>query len=160
MNIKIIKYQTGMTLLEVLISLIILAIGLIGLAQLSGNVIRSSNTDSDMSVSMAAVTNQMVPLYVAAANSRTAFETPFNSLVTGMDITANNGMNFKMQIAEAVDANGTALIGGPAIAAWISPIRVGIRISFEGLTDVSGRSKNDAGFNTTRTIHIPFTFQI
>jgi prepilin-type N-terminal cleavage/methylation domain-containing protein len=81
------KDQNGITLLEVMISLIILSIGLLGLAPMVALSISSNNTSRDV-IDVSTLAKQKMELYQDAASLPSL---PYRELETGVSGRYNRG---------------------------------------------------------------------
>lgn len=87
----------GFTLLEVMISLVILSVGLLGLAALTATVIRTNSFSNDFTIATALVQDQL----------ETLANTSYGNLTIGTDIADSNN---------PIDENGST--GGKYIRSW------------------------------------------
>lgn len=91
--------QAGFTLLEVMISLAILSVGLLGMASLTASIIRTNSFSNDFTTATALTQDQLENLY----------NTSFGNLTIGTDIADASNPN-------PIDENG--ITGGTYTRTW------------------------------------------
>ncbi len=145
---KISKRHSGFTLIEVLISLVLFAIGALGVLLYSGNAVKSSLDNNARAIGISTASQVLEPLYVAAENGSATLQAALNALkdnngVFKATVTGNGGRDsFTVTILEARDDNNLNVLTNPP--PWQSPITLGVRIDYAGITG-------------TKTVFVPMT---
>lgn len=125
--------QGGFSLLETLIALIVFTVGFLGVSQYTGNALKRSADDNSRAVSLSAMSRLLTPMYVAASTSPSAFKTSLDSFSdSGLQVSIANDQ-YTVRITEAKDDAGTNVIGASSPETWVSPIRVGVTVTYQGL---------------------------
>jgi len=139
---KQLKSDEGFTLIEVLVSLVLFSIGLLGVALQFGNEIRN-RVDVEIHSSIMQIAMQAVePLHNAlSTNNAALFQIELNNLninSTPAFVTNNSNLaNYAITIATAIDSNPIAT-GGPNnllvtdVTLWQAPYNVVLHITYTG----------------------------
>jgi len=128
------KSQAGFSLLEVLIALIVFTVGFMGVSQYTGNALKRSADDNSRAVSLSAISQLLSPMYVAASTSPTAFKNALDQFTAadGLPVSVGND-NYTVRISEAKDDAGTSIINASNPDTWVSPVRIGVTVTYQGL---------------------------
>jgi len=128
------RKQAGFSLLETLIALIVFTVGFMGVSQYTGNALKKSADDNSRAVSLAAISQLLSPMYVAASTSPAAFKSALDSFAAGdgLPVTLGND-RYTVRISEAKDDAGNSVINASNPATWLSPVRVGVTVTYQGL---------------------------
>ena len=137
--------QQGFTLIEVLVSIVVFAIGLLGMANSIGQSMHIS-MDNNTRAMLSSVASQIVePLYISANNvaTGTITETEFIASLASIDgasVTSNGGRDtFDIKITQALDDDDNNALTVLPIS---PPIRVVVEVSYQGLNDVKTTKTN------------------
>ncbi len=125
----------GFTLIEVLISLVVFALGILGMSQITGNAIVVASDNNARAMALSVASQQLEPLYIAASNGNAAFKTALNTFNGGLTVGGNGGLDtYTITITQAQDSNAAPvnLLTSVATATWVSPLNVATRISYTG----------------------------
>lgn len=144
------KKQAGFSMIETLIAMTVFSVGFIGVAQFTGEALKRGADDNSRAVSLNAMSKLMSPLYVAALGTPTQFKLILDTFTTanGRTIQANNNREtYTVKIIEAQDDSATSIINDALPNNWLSPITVGVRVTYTGATG-------------TITSQAPYTFQL
>lgn len=128
--------QRGFSLLETLIAMVVFTVGFMGVSQYTGNALKRSADDNSRAISLSSMSRLLTPLYVAAAASPADFKTSLDAFTDtdGVSVTGNNGKDtFTVKVLEAKDDSGTSIIGSTTPTSWISPITLGVTVTYSGL---------------------------
>jgi prepilin-type N-terminal cleavage/methylation domain-containing protein len=131
------RRQSGFSLMETLISLIVFTVGFMGVTQYTGNALKRSADDNSRAVSLNTMTQLLTPLYAAAASTPADFKTALDrfSTGTGMTVTGNNAKDtYTIKVLQAQDDAGNSIINVANPETWLSPITVGVVVSYTGTT--------------------------
>jgi len=132
--IKVPHRQAGFSLLETLIALIVFTVGFLGVSQYTGNALKRSADDNSRAVSLSAISQLLSPMYVAASTSPSAFKSALDEFTAGNGIPVTIGNdNYTVRISEAKDDAGTSIINASNPETWLSPVRVGVTVTYQGL---------------------------
>lgn len=128
------RQQAGFSLLEVLIALIVFTVGFMGVSQYTGNALKRSADDNSRAVSLSAISQLLSPMYVAASTSPSAFKTALDqfSAADGLPVSIGND-NFTVRVSEARDDAGNSIISASNPETWLSPVRIGVTVTYQGL---------------------------
>jgi Tfp pilus assembly protein PilV len=143
--------QTGITLVEVLISLSIFSIGLLSLLHYSASSIKELSENNPRSMALDAATDSMVQTYIAAnTNDLTAMATNIQTLISGSQIDTGP-YNYTVTAKSLKNSNGDELVQADGTlrdtSTWVSPLSLGLSVQFVDRTD---SAKNV-------TVNVPFT---
>lgn len=121
-------------MLETLIALIVFTVGFLGVSQYTGNALKRSADDNSRAVSLSAMSQLLSPMYVAASTSPTAFKTALDefSAADGLPVSIGKD-NYTIRISEAKDDAGNNILNATNPDTWISPVRVGVTVTYQGL---------------------------
>lgn len=127
--------HSGFSLLETLIALIVFTVGFLGVSQYTGKALKQSADDNSRAVSLSAMSQLLSPMYVAAATSPSAFKTALDrfSGANGVAVSIGND-NYTIRVSEARDDAGTSVINANNPESWVSPLRVGVTITYRGIS--------------------------
>ena len=139
----------GFTLLEVLIALVVFAVGLIGISKVSNSALRSSVDNNNRSVSLNTASQVLIPVYLAANNNPLDFQSKIKDFSAGIEVATNSDKDkFTISITEAFDDAGINVLTTKSTPdTWISPITLGIKVTFPTL-------------NGPKSVYAPFTFYV
>jgi len=120
--------------MEILIALIVFTVGFMGVSQYTGSALKRSADDNSRAVSLSAISQLLSPLYVAASTSPSAFKSALDRFTTdaGVPVTVGND-SFTVRVSEAKDDAGTSVVNAASPETWVSPIRVGVTVTYQGL---------------------------
>lgn len=149
--VKIIKLTSkGFTLIEVLISLVIFAFGMIGVAmQMSKSLSNTINNEVHSSVMQLAM-QSIEPLNNAVLENRDTFNTALTNLANTGNTPAFSTNNsqlkaFNIRINSALDSNGNSLITNPNNN-WAPPYTIVLEVEYTGVEN------NTLSFYTTHVL--------
>ena len=127
--------QSGFSLLETLIALIVFTVGFMGVSQYTGKALKQSADDNSRAVSLSAMSQLLSPMYVAAATSPSAFKTALDrfSGAGGVAVSIGND-NYTIRVSEAKDDDGNSVINANNPESWVSPLRVGVTVTYRGIS--------------------------
>ena len=153
--------QQGISLIEIMVSLVVIGVGFIAITQKTGTVIKESADDVSFSGSMMSLSQVINPVYAAAASSPVEFKTEIHKLAAeGVQASANGGkVKYVARVVEAIDDTGLNILTSNKPDTWVSPITVGVAISYQGVSDALGRDAFDMDFGK-RSGRLPFTFML
>ena len=138
MNIMNKKITAGFTLIEVLVALVVFALGMLSIALHTTQSIKSKIDTQIHSTVMQIASQYMEPLNRALLISPEAFSSTLNNLGNrGTDPLFAEGNpsadNFQIQIASAVDRNNVNLINTAVPPSeWRAPFSVTLNITYTG----------------------------
>lgn len=139
----------GFTLIEVLLALLVFAIGILGTSSMTANALTEIADNNGRAIALNAASQQLESLYLAAGKGNTAFKTELDTLIGGMTVTTNNGRDsFTITIDAGQDSNDAApadLLTSATPASWVSPLTIAASVTF-------------AGINGTKTTQASYTF--
>ncbi len=151
------RVSRGFTLIEVLIALLVFALGMLGLGLYSGNTLQVASTNAARAQSVKDVTQVMTSFYVSAAGGAAAFKAALDSFdddnsdaYTYAQTLA--GTSTVIQITAAEDSSGNNLFT-TAEGSWVSPLSLGVSVIFEGGDDAD--TSNDKTTSTSYTFLLP-----
>jgi len=129
----IINKQTGITLMEVLVSLSILSIGLLSLLHYSASSVKEISENNPRSMALNVAADSMVQIYVAANNNDlAAMKTKIEQLGASQIVKAT----YKVTVTpkSVKNGNGNELLQADgtlsATSTWISPLSLGLNVQF------------------------------
>ncbi len=151
LNYKNFNQQNGFSLIEVLVSLIIFALGIVGVAQSTSQSIHINIDNNTRAISASAASKAIEPLYIAASNVArgTITDGAFKNLLVGINstVSGNNGLDdFQIIVLEARDNNDIDILSNSP--PYAPPIRVALEITYVGLENP-----------TTTRAHYTFVWQ-
>jgi len=126
--------QTGFSLLETLIALIVFTVGFMGVSQYTGNALKKSADDNSRAVSLSAISQLLSPMYVAASTSPASFKSALDRFSAGNGLQVSIGNDrYTVHISEAKDDDDNNIINAGNPESWVSPVRVGVTVTYQGL---------------------------
>jgi len=143
--------DSGFTLIEVLIALVVFALGVLGLSQITGNALVISADNNARAVALDVASQKLEPLYIAASNGNAAFKVGLSAIVGTPAVNGNTGRDaYTITIAQAQDSSAPPinLLTSAATATWVSPLNVAARVSYVGR---NGTKTAQASFNFITT---------
>ncbi|MBI1195176.1 MAG: prepilin-type N-terminal cleavage/methylation domain-containing protein [Gammaproteobacteria bacterium] len=143
--------EAGFTMIEVLIALVVFALGVLGLSQITGNAIVIASDNNARAVALDVASQQLEPLYVAAGNGNAAFKVGLNAFAGGLAVNGNGGRDsYTITITQAQDSSvpPVDLLTDNNTAAWVSPFNVAASVSYAGR---NGTKTALASFNFVST---------
>ena len=132
--------QDGFTLIEILISLVIFSLGMLGTASLLSSEMKINVDNHARAIAIQAAMTAMEPLYLSTSGNElkvalTAFDANNDGNFNDVTVTNNGGRDlFTITINEALDNTGTNVL--TTAPPYESPIRVAISVSYAGKTGV------------------------
>ena len=128
------KIQQGFTLIEVMISLLIFATGMLGVAyQMSQGLKNTINTEVHSSVMQIAL-QSIEPLNRSINVSNTTFKNALTNLTNNGSTPPfagnTNQSRFTISLDRAVDINNKSLLAEP-VANWQAPYTIVLKISYD-----------------------------
>ncbi len=138
--------EQGFTLIEILVALLIFAIGALGIAQVTGNAIVTSVDNNARAMALNIASQQLEPLYLAAGNGNAAFKAALNSFNGGRVVSGNaNRDSYTITILQAQDSSPAPvnLLTSATPASWVSPLTIAASITYVGR---SGTKTANASF--------------
>ncbi len=128
--------QDGFSLIEVLVSLIIFALGIVGVAQSTSQSIHINIDNNTRAIASSAASKAIEPLYIAADNvSRGVItDATFKTLLAGINstVSSNNGLDdYQVTVLEARDDNDIDVLN--TLPPYAPPIRVALEVTYVGL---------------------------
>lgn len=125
--------QLGFTLVEIMVSLVVFSLGLLGIALYTGNGLKISSANQVRATSIYAASLAMEPvLYQTRADCLSASLSQFPRR-----ITIDNGKDtFNISLVRASDGSGTQIAANNAITtasgAWVSPVTIVLGVPYTG----------------------------
>jgi len=141
----------GFTLIEVLIALVVFALGILGLSQITGNALVIASDNNARAVALDVASQQLEPLYIAAGNGNAAFKVGLNAFAGGLTVNGNAGRDaYTITITQAQDSSVPPidLLASAATATWVSPMNIAATVSYTGR---NGTKTAQASFNFVTT---------
>ena len=149
------KKKSGFTILEILVTLIILSLGILSISHITGNALSELSDNEARSMALHAAAKDLEPLYIAANISMNAFKDALEQYDTDNDniydnvmITqSNSNNNYTLLLTAATDSSKIPknLLFDEAPNTWNSPITVGVKVIYKGK-------------NATKIARAPFVF--
>lgn len=130
------RLQQGFTLVEVLVSLLIFSIGILGSISLLTKGIQTNIDNNARAVSIQTMESALEPLYLATTGASlkaaiNTFDTNGDAVFNDIIVTNNGGKDsFTIEIVEALDNANTNVL--TALPPYVSPIRVAVRALYTG----------------------------
>ncbi|BBI98912.1 hypothetical protein FGKAn22_06050 [Ferrigenium kumadai] len=125
--------QHGFTLIEVLVSLLVFSLGLLGIALYTASGLKASSSNQARATSVYAASLAMEPvLYQTRADCLSAVLGTFPRTVT-----SDNGKdNYTINLVRASDGSGTQVAANNAISVssgtWVSPLTITLGVPYPG----------------------------
>ncbi len=151
--------QSGFTLIENLIAIVLFTIGALGIAASTAAAIRINTDNQARAMALAVATKTFESVYITAetpgANDAT-FQGQLSGFVDSVtvygDIAAGNNDDFVISVLAAVDAAGTNVLttAGP----YVSPVTVAALVTYQGnagRTNADGTTVEIADIKQVRT---------
>jgi len=111
----------------------VFSVGFIGVAQFTGEAIKTTADNNTRATSLNTMTQLMSPLYVAALGSNTEFQTALQLFDGGAMVNANdNRETYIISILEAQDNAGVDVLTDSSPDTWQSPVTIGVSVSYNG----------------------------
>jgi prepilin-type N-terminal cleavage/methylation domain-containing protein len=132
--------QTGVTLMEVLISLSILSIGLLSLLHYSASSVKELSENNPRSMALDVAADSMVQIYVAANSHDLA---GVKSKIEQLSASPITKATYKVTVTPTSlkNGNGHQLLQADgtlsATTSWISPLSLGLKIQFLDHTNMA-----------------------
>jgi len=125
------QVESGFTLIEVMISLLIFATGMLGVAfQMSQGIKNTINTEIHSSV-MQVVLQTIEPLGKSILNSNSAFITELKNIqLTPPFAGASTQGNFSITVDNAKDEDNNSLLGAEPAGKWQGPFTVVLKVTY------------------------------
>ena len=144
------RENTGFTLIEVLISLVIFAFGMLGVTlQMSKSLSSTVNNEVHSSVMQLAM-QSIEPLNNAVSKNKDTFNTALNNLAsfgrTPAFATNNSKLKtFDIQVSSALDSNNNSLFSQSTVN-WSPPYTITLKV------DYTGKENTTLSFFTTHVL--------
>ena len=154
---KVIDHQTGFTLLESLIAILILSIGILSISHITAEALNEIAENEARSMALYAATKELEPLYIAADQGMLAFKAALdkydvdnNNVYNDITVTQTNSHHdYTLLITAGQDSSPTPINiltdNQPEI--WNTPLKIGVKVIF-------------IGKNKIKTAQAPFVFII
>ncbi|MFQ5470772.1 MAG: prepilin-type N-terminal cleavage/methylation domain-containing protein [Gammaproteobacteria bacterium] len=130
----------GFTLVEILVAVVIFAIGMISVSKYTGNTLTLASDNNARAMALNIATQQIEPLYLAAATSAATFKTSLSTFTGGLEVSGNDARDiYTISINQAIDSSPTPinLLTDNNPTTWVSPLTLGISISYTGRNGTS-----------------------
>ena len=125
--------QSGFSMLETLVALSLFSVGFIGVAQFTGEAIKTTADNNTRATSLNTMTQLMAPLYLAASGTKTEFRTAMQLFDGGAVVSGNdNRETYTVTILEAQDNAGVDVLTNTSPDTWLSPVTLGVSVSYTG----------------------------
>ncbi len=125
----------GFTLIEILVALLIFALGALGIAQVTGNALVTAADNNARAMALNIASQQLEPLYLAAGNGNAAFKTALGTFNGGLAVNGNaNRDSYTITILQAQDSSNPPinLLTNNATATWVSPLTIAASVTYTG----------------------------
>jgi len=144
------RKNKGFTLIEVLISLVIFAFGMLGVAMQMSKSLSSTVSNEVHSSVMQLAMQSIEPLNNAVLQNRDTFNTALNNLANFGDTPAfatNNSQfkTFDISVNSALDSKNNSLFSATA-SSWTPPYTIVLKV------DYTGKENNTLSFYTTHVL--------
>ena len=126
------NFNYGFTLLEVMISIVILALGVIGISLSTASAIQTSADNRARAMALDVASKTLERLYISADAGHETFKTALDAAADAT-VQGNSSLDsFNLNIVAAQDAAGVDALAnnGP----YASPVTIGVAISYAGIT--------------------------
>ena len=152
--------QSGFSLLENMIAVLLLSIGAIGIGLSTATTIKINSDNLQRSMALNAASIALENLYIAArSDDGTTLRTGLDTFTgaDGASVSSNPNTagsdrdQFIVRVTEAVDAAGVDVLNNPA--PYVSPVTVGVQVDYEG-----NAGKNVQGVDEVKSALTSFTF--
>ena len=133
------RTNAGFTLIEILIALLIFALGALGIAQVTGNALVTTADNNARAMALNIASQQLEPLYIAAGKGNAAFKAALNTFNGGLTVNGNNNRDaYTITITQAEDSSAPPinLLTSTATATWVSPLTIAARVTYNGRNGV------------------------
>jgi len=158
MRIRGRRDQSGFSILENLIAVLLLSIGAIGIALSTATTIKINADNLQRSMALNAASIALENLYIAArSDDGTSLRIGLDSFAGGQEVTSNPNASgtardaFAITVTQAVDAAGRDVLNNSA--PYVSPVTVGVRVEYQGIA-----GKNVSGVAEVKSALTSFTF--
>lgn len=137
----------GFTLIEVLISLVIFAFGMLGVAMQMSKSLSSTVSNEVHSSVMQLAMQSIEPLNIAVLKSRDTFKAALNNIGNTPVFSTNNSQlnNFDISLSRALDNNNNSLFTEPS-GNWAPPYTIVLKVEY------TGKKNNKLSFFTTHVL--------
>jgi len=130
------KRQQAFTLIEVLISLLIFAFGMLGVSMQMSKSLQNTISNEIHSSVMQLALQSIEPLNNAVLKNRTTFKDALNNLVTAGTTPAfatNNSLlsTYNISINKAIDSNNNSLLSSNQDS-WLPPYTLVLKVDYVG----------------------------
>ena len=141
------RKNKGFTLVEVLISLVIFAFGMLGVAMQMSKSLSSTVSNEVHSSVMQLAMQSIEPLNNAVLQSRDTFRTTLNNISNTPAFATNNSQfkTFDISVNSALDSNNNSLFSATTNS-WTPPYTIVLKV------DYTGKENNTLSFFTTHVL--------
>lgn len=132
----------GISLVEALVAIVVLAIGMLSMLQYSSNTMLSIDNQTPTAMALKSAAEKIGMLQIDAKNDRTALRNSLNDIYNGgagKQFTFADNRIYKLEILDArsgfaqndnvIDSANTQIATDPSV--WEPPLSLGVKISFQ-----------------------------
>ena len=142
------RKQKGLTLIEVLISLALFAIAMLGVALFMGKAISTSIDDNVRGIALYTATNELEKLFVAGGQGAQALSDAIDAFDTDGEVATvsttvvGNGEKdaYTVAITAAIDNNNINVLTDANPSTWESPITMAVRVTYDANPNIAVRA--------------------